>query len=321
MERLPTLEPAPLETLKPATSNTPGPVRLRRFLLFLALLVICYSLPIWDWLKLSFTRKDMFSHLPLIPCVSAYLVWSMRSKLSTITGGSHQPGLVLAALGLALLLPLWMAQPPVWWAAPENRLPVLMLSFCLFLWSGGFLILGSNLMRQLTFPAVFLIFMVPFPPAVLDAIETVLQYASAEAAYVFIKLAQIPVFRDHLSFRMPGLSITVAPECSGIRSSLVLFITSLLAGYLFLKTRWRRALLALLVIPLGIVRNGFRILVLSLLCVHVDPDYINSPIHHRGGPIFFVLSLIPFTLILVWLIKSEKRLAQPASVTAKSNHD
>jgi exosortase/archaeosortase family protein len=105
---------------------------------------------------------------------------------------------------------------------------------------------------------------------------------------------------------LPGIVIQVAQECSGIRSSLVLFITSLLASYLFLKSPWRRAVLVSLVIPLAILRNGFRILVIGLLCVYVGPQMINSVIHHRGGPLFFALSLIPLFLLLWWLRKGKR---------------
>jgi hypothetical protein len=33
---------------------------------------------------------------------------------------------------------------------------------------------------------------------------------------------------------------------------------------------------------------------------------INSPIHHKGGPIFFVFSLIPLFILLLMLQKSER---------------
>jgi len=59
------------------------------------------------------------------------------------------------------------------------------------------------------------------------------------------------------------------------------------------------------VIPLGLLRNGFRILVISLLCVHIGPEMINSLIHRRGGPIFFVASLIPLFVVLWWLRHGE----------------
>jgi len=96
-----------------------------------------------------------------------------------------------------------------------------------------------------------------------------------------------------------------------------LFITSLVAGYLFFKSPWRRAVLTCFVIPLAILRNGFRIFTIAMLCVHVSPDMINSPIHRRGGPIFFVLSLIPFFLLLVWLRRRERRAVRSAGSGAE----
>jgi exosortase/archaeosortase family protein len=87
----------------------------------------------------------------------------------------------------------------------------------------------------------------------------------------------------------------------------VLFITSVLASNLFLQTTWRRIALVAFVIPLAIVRNGFRILVIGLLCVHVGPHMADSFIHQRGGPIFFALSLIPLSFLLFWLRRHDKR--------------
>ena len=101
--------------------------------------------------------------------------------------------------------------------------------------------------------------------------------------------------------------LEVARECSGIRSTIVLFITSVLASNLFLQSTSRRIALVALVIPLAIARNGFRILVIGLLCVHIGPHMIDSFIHHRGGPIFFVLSLIPLSFVLFLLRRHDKR--------------
>jgi exosortase/archaeosortase family protein len=118
------------------------------------------------------------------------------------------------------------------------------------------------------------------------------------------------VFRQDLVFQLPGMTLQIAPECSGIRSSIVLFITSLVAGHLFLRSPWKRATLTLAVIPLALLRNGFRVFVIGELCVHVGPHMIDSPIHHHGGPIFFALSLIPFSLLTFYLVKSDRNPAQ-----------
>jgi exosortase/archaeosortase family protein len=93
----------------------------------------------------------------------------------------------------------------------------------------------------------------------------------------------------------------------------VLFITSLIAGHLFLRSPWKKLILALAVFPLGIIRNAFRIYFLSMASAHWNPDIIHSPLHHRGGPIFFALSLVPFFLLLLWLKRSEKQ-SSPLSV-------
>jgi hypothetical protein len=62
---------------------------------------------------------------------------------------------------------------------------------------------------------------------------------------------------------------------------------------------------AIIVVPLGIARNAFRILFLAILCFKVDVPDIDSPIHHHRSPIFFVLSFIPFGIILFFLHRYE----------------
>src|SRR6202011_231121 len=128
--------------------------------------------------------------------------------------------------------------------------------------TGGFLFLGRKWMVSTAFPFFFLIFTVPMPDAMTDALETASKLASAEAASLFFNITGTPVLRDGTVFQLPNIAIQVAQECSGIRSSWVLFITSLLAANLFLNSTWRRAVLVAFVIPLGIVRNGLRVFVI-----------------------------------------------------------
>lgn len=93
----------------------------------------------------------------------------------------------------------------------------------------------------------------------------------------------------------------IAPACLAIVWP-ILVASSILAANLFLNTTWRRLALIAIIIPLGILRNGFRIFVIGLLCVHVGPQMIHSLIHRRGGPLFFVVSLVPLLLVL-WLLR------------------
>jgi len=166
--------------------------------------------------------------------------------------------------------------------------------------------MGRATVKALAFPLGLLLFTVPLPSSAVAVIESFFQHTSATAAAVMFKFAGTPFFRDQTYFQLPGINLQVAPECSGIRSSIALFITSIVAGKLFLNSPYLRILFSLAVIPLSIFRNGVRIFTIGELCVHVGPHMIDSPIHHRGGPLFFAFSLIPFAILLLLLAKFER---------------
>ena len=216
-------------------------------------------------------------------------------------------GLLLMVLG-TLTISLAAAWTPGAFGRPLSQndyLALMALSFVCFVAAGGFFFLGRKWMTAAAFPFAFLIFMVPMPDRVADLLETASKLASADAANTLFNISGTPVLRDGTFFHLPNITIQVAQECSGIRSSLVLFITSLLAAHLFLRKPWRKIVLVAAVIPLGILRNGLRIAFIGLLCVHFGPEMIHSVLHKRGGPLFFVLSLIPLFLLLWWLRSGE----------------
>src|SRR6266550_5733724 len=251
--------------------------------------------------------SQLYSYILLVPFVSAYLLYLRRDQLPKKYVADLPLAIVSLAGGLGVLaFTYWLdfAGPA---PATNDRLALLTLSFLCCLVAGGFFFFGRAWMRAAAFPLAYLIFMVPMPDAMADALETASKYASAEVANVLFHLSGTPFLRAGAIFQLPNITIEVAQECSGIRSSWVLLMTSILAANLFLKTSWRRIVLVAFIIPLGILRNGFRILVIGLLCVNVGPQMIHSVIHRRGGPIFFVLSLIPLLLLLWWLRRGEIR--------------
>jgi exosortase C (VPDSG-CTERM-specific) len=279
-------------------------VQLRKFFLATAILVFCFGKPLFDLLRLA-AKDDLYSYIPLIPLISIYLVWLQKKRLPHF----YEPARKLAALflagGLAAIAGYWFVIRSAS-LADEDYLALTVFSFLLFFTGVGCLFLGKEMLRAIAFPIGLLAFMIPLPEFLRHEIETFLQHGSAAVADGLFKLSGMPVFQDGLMFRLPGFNLEVAPECSGIRSSLVLFIMSLLVGYLFLRKPWNRTMLALAVIPLALLRNGFRIFVIGQLCVRVGPEMINSYIHRHGGPLFFILALIPLFLLLIFFRKSER---------------
>jgi exosortase/archaeosortase family protein len=113
-------------------------------------------------------------------------------------------------------------------------------------------------------------------------------------------------------FSLPGITIEVAEECSGIRSSLILLIMSLLAGHLYLRSAWTKTLLSAATLPLGIVKNGIRIVTLTLLSIYIDPSFLTGQLHQKGGIVFFLLALVILAPVL-WLLQRLERMEQNCS--------
>jgi exosortase C (VPDSG-CTERM-specific) len=251
--------------------------------------------------------NELYSYILLIPAISIYLVWMDRRKLNFSFTPAPRTAIGLLLLGIALIATFWIGSAKDWLPSENDRLCLLTLSLLSIFCGGLIWFVGARVARSIAFPLAFLIFMTPMPSAVENAVIVFLQHASADAAYLLLKIFGMPVFRQDTEFTMPGVTIAVAPECSGVHSSLVLFVTGVLASYFLLRKPWTRVLLAASVIPLGILRNAVRIFTLAELAVHVNPNVLDSPLHHKGGPLFFAISMIPFIALIFLLRKYEIR--------------
>jgi exosortase C (VPDSG-CTERM-specific) len=289
--------------VRPADASPPARPRLHWFLAFVILLTALFSRQLVE-LAIYSAGKDLYSYILLVPVISVYLLYLQRHSLLAAHETSPACAFIPAAIGLGAL-----AADRHWSQSlsQNDSLSLIALAYVAFIAVGGFLFIGRKVMAAVAFPIGFLIFLVPLPDAAVDYLETASKLGSAEVSALFFNLFGVPAYQIGTFFQLPGISIVVAQECSGIHSSWILLIASLIACHLILHSFWRRAALILFAIVLGVIRNGFRILVLGWLCVHVGPQILDSPLHHKGGPIFFALSLIPLFLLLWALCKGERK--------------
>jgi len=279
-------------------------MRLHAFgFLLVCLLPFVLALDLTRGLFTLIFEKETFSQIPLIPLVSAVLLYGNRRVIfSDVSFGRVWWG-ALITLGLIFL---GVARLNLWQLSSANQGSVFVLGVVL-VWMGAFAVFfGAGAFRAACFPLLFLLFAVPIPEPILSKVIFFLQKESAEVAGVFFRLAGIPYFRQGFIFELPGVTIRVAEECSGIRSTIALLITTVLASHLFLRTFWRQLVLCAVVVPLAIFKNGLRIMALTTLSIYVDPGFLSGNLHHRGGIVFFMLALLPAALLLVWLQKGEK---------------
>ena len=295
--------------IQPAASSN------RRLVVVSLILVLAFSGTLYDLLRLCLA-SDLYSYILLIPLVSAYLVRLPQPELASESRPAMVPAVMLLAGGLLALA----ASRFFFLSSLEDGLSLRVLALVLLFTGVCAWFLSPEKMGRLRFPLAFLGFMIPIPTGWRMQVESFLQYGSAAAANGMFTLSGVPVFQDGLSFQLPGaIKFNVQPECSGLHSSVVLLITSLVAGHLLLHTRWKQALLVAVVLPLALLRNGFRIYVIGRLCVRYGARMFDSWVHHRGGPLFFAISLVPFFLLLLWLVKSERSRPRPGPNADVSN--
>jgi exosortase C (VPDSG-CTERM-specific) len=266
-------------------------------------LTVAFARPLFS-LAAYAAGSDLDSYILLIPFISAYLLYLQRKGIAPAYQSSTALACIPAAVSVTALAMNWQWRQSL---SQNDSLSLVTLAFVFFIAVGVLLFLGRKWIAGSAFPIGFLIFMVPLPDAAVTSLETASKLASVEAAALFFEAAGVPALRDGPVFQLPDIAIRVAQECSGIHSSWILIIASLLASHLILRTSSRRAVLIAFAILLGVIRNGFRILVLGWLCIHFGPQMIDTPIHHKGGPVFFVLSLIPFFLLLWALCRGDRK--------------
>jgi exosortase len=259
-----------------------------QFLLFTLVLAALFYRTLLDLVRLSW-NSDLYSHLVVIPVVTGILLYGKRDVISSRGESSARVAAVLAGVTLAvyfLVKQTGILDDPVEMLSAKSLMLVV-------LWISGFLLFyGVASFKAAQFPLLFMLFAVPVPEPILDPIIIFLQRGSAELTSLLFWMLGVPFLRDGMVFRLPGQAIEIAKECSGIRSSLALMLTTLLAGYLNLRSNTHRILLTAIAIPLAILKNGIRITALTILAVRVDPGFLTGRLHSEGGVVFFVIALL-----------------------------
>ncbi len=264
---------------------------------------------LWDG---SFSESN--SYTLAIPSVSAMLVYLERKRIFAGARFCSCAGALLF-LGVMAVDGAMISSLPGHW--PENALPTNILCV-VTLWIGAFaLSFGLRPLRAGAFPALFLLLTVPLPGTWLEKPLKVVQYGSTAVCALAFSLLRVPYSREGFVFYLKHISILVAKQCSGIHSTIAIFIISLIAADIMLSFSSRTVVLVLTTLPIVCVTNGLRIAMLTLLAEYINPRYMDGPLHHEGGIGFFLLALVIMFGILHLLKKSEMTTVPPQSTPEK----
>ena len=276
------------------------PPHLRFGFLVAVSLVVCW-MPLVETFALALRRAE-YTHILLILPVSVALLFTEWPSLLS----EHKPG---GHIGIPLLFGATViALAGRVSAAGDVRMFWGMVALVTW-WLGSFAVcFGTSTFRSLMFPLCFLFWLAPLPEQALNKAIALWQHGSALSASVLFSAVGIPVTQDGTVLSIPGLTLEVAQECSSLRSSLMLVVTSMVMAHLFLRSNWRKAAVIAVAIPLSIAKNGVRIFTISMLGTRVNPEFLHGNLHHHGGILFFLLALFGVLLLLWFFSRSENRL-------------
>jgi exosortase len=282
------------------------PASWRSHLPFAAACLLCAVLfldVLRRWAALSFADAR-YSHIILIPLLSAGFLFAMRRRI--LARRALSPGFGIPLLAAAVALRGLQALGTVH-LSEEYALPAAVLAFVLALAAAFTLCYGPAALKEGRFPLLFLLLMVPVPSGLMDEAIGVLQRGSAYWAEHLFGALGVPMFRHGFTFELPVVWLEVAPQCSAIHSSWALFITGVIVAHFGLRSLLAKVSLCLMTVPIAMFTNAVRIVTIWALSAYIDIGFMSGNLHRNGGIVFSLFSLSALAIFLLLLRKAEAR--------------
>jgi len=151
---------------------------------------------------------------------------------------------------------------------------------------------GFRVLLKNWFPLLYLGFIVPPPGWLIDSMTAPLKEFVSHVATNLLQLCGIPIMREGVTLMVAQYQLLVEDACSGMNSLTGLIAISLFYIYLLRNASWRYSLfLVCLVVPIAIVANIIRIIVLVLLTYFFGDGVAQGFLHVTAGLFLFATAL------------------------------
>ncbi len=240
--------------------------------------------PILLWMfSRWFARDSYYSHGILVPFVAAFLIWQNRDELTKIQRVPDYRGLILIFIGLFVLVVSSTLR--IYFSAAFS-MPIVLVGLVM-------LFGGNSLLKALSFPLAFTLFMIPLPEVVITNISFNMKIFAAQiATHVLNNNLRMPAVREGSLIKMRSAYVMVDDVCSGLRSLISLTALGSVFAYWLKGAWWKRLLLFASTIPIAIITNVVRIIFLSAVSEIWGPQYASGFLHDLSGFLVFGLAFL-----------------------------
>lgn len=228
--------------------------------------------------------QEAYSHGAIVAVIIAWLVWR------TTPPAPQAPSTAVQAAGWVLLA----GGSALWVVGRSLNVPLLDVSALIPLAIGLLLIVGGvSALRAYWFPVLFLVFLIPMPGFVLDALTGALRGKVSVATELLLYQAGYPIARSGVVLGIGQYQLLVADACSGLNSIFSLSAMGLLYLYLMnYRSVLRNGLLLAAILPIAVFANLVRVVFLVLLTYHFGDDAGQGFLHDFAGLFLFVIALL-----------------------------
>jgi exosortase len=239
-----------------------------------------FSWMVTRWSDAFFVGAD-YSHGWLIPMAAAWLIWRRRHDLAAAPKSIARAGLAVVVFGL---LCHWLGAK-----AQQTRLSLFGLG--LIIWGIPYYLCGKDVAKILLFPCAYLMLCIPLN--FLDSLTFPLRLFATAISVGLLNGLGLPIQRNGTAiFSSDGdFSLDVADPCSGIRSLMALTAITAVYGYVTQPTPARKWILFLSSVPLAMIGNIARIVIITLGREAFGPEAAEK-MHEYSGYLVFAVAVL-----------------------------
>jgi exosortase len=269
-------------------------ISIKDFKLYLYLMpvVLLFSLVFYStlvWLHGRYVAADSYySHGFLVPIVSAVLIWLKRRELKDIPLSYSKRGLLLIILALSMHLV----------SSREGVFFISGFSIVVFIFGASLFLFGSGITKRVSFPMLFLIFMIPLPLVAVNAISLPIRKIVIKSAMVILdNFLNLPVKREGFQIFLPHASLVVENLCGGLRSLIVMLALGSIFTYFLKASLPKKITFFVLTIPMVLFCNIARVTLLSLGVYIFGMRMAEKYLHDSSGYVMFVIAFAGLWLL------------------------
>ncbi len=152
---------------------------------------------------------------------------------------------------------------------------------------------GFRALKVQWFPLFFMLFMIPLPSTLVDALTMPMKMAVSYVAETILFWFNYPIARTGVILQIGQYKLLVADACAGLHTLFTLEALGLL--YLNLvrhDSLFRNVALAILIVPISFTANVIRVMVLTLITYHFGDEAGQGFLHGFAGMVLFLSALL-----------------------------